>query len=295
MKESANYITIEDNSLSKAVFAVIAVVQGGVLATLYQSLEHNFWPGTSHPWLTFFVTLFIALPSLFLLLADKNDYKKVVFYLSPFVLLISVLGAFVSDQISGFRYVEDTYVIFSFTMLVACFKASIYVKPIASNTEINYPLLYRLSWRHAVIFAETALFTGIFFAILFLGAELFDLLGIELFKRFLDKSYIVIPLITLASAFAIRVFKQLFKVTDSIITIIQTLLKFLLIVLVFVSLGFLVTLPFTGLEKLWATRSGSFFVLWLMLLILLFANSVFYGQGSPYSKWLNRFVTTGIA
>jgi len=171
-----------------------------------------------------------------------------------------------------------------------------YIKLQANQQAITYQSLFLASWRNAVIFAVSFLFTAIFFGILHLGAALFDLLGIDLFTNLLREEWFWVPAITLAFSFAIHVFRKIIYLADNISIILQTLMKFLLPILVLVSLGFLITLPFTGLDKLWETRSGSFLLLWLTALSLFFVNAIYHkgNENKPYKILLHRFVLIGV-
>lgn len=65
----------EDFQISRLYIFSIALVQGAVLAYLYQSIEREIWPATDLTWLIALVTFFVSFPSLFLLTASKSDYK----------------------------------------------------------------------------------------------------------------------------------------------------------------------------------------------------------------------------
>lgn len=287
----------EDAQISRLYIGIIALVQGLALAYLYQSIEHAMWPGTDLTWLTALVTFCIGFPSLFLLTASKHDYKAIIISLLPFSILISTLGAYVGYQKSAFPNIDSTFFVFTVAILIACFKAIMYIKLLANKQAIHYESLFKASWRNAIIFALTVLFMSIFFSILHLGAALFDFIGITFFSTLLTEEWFWVPALTLSSAFAIHIFRKISYLADNITTILQTLMKFLLPVLVFVSLGFLITLPFTGLDKLWETRSGSFLLLWLIALSLFLVNAIYHkgNDNKPYHFILHRFILVGIA
>lgn len=287
----------EDVQISRLYISIIALIQGFTLAYLYQSVEHDMWPGADLTWLIALVTFFISFPSLFLLAASKHDYKAIIKGLLPFSIIISVLGAYIGGQQSAFPDIGSTLFVFTFAILIACFKAIMYIKLLANKQTIHYESLFLASWRNAIIFAVTVLFMSIFFGILNLGAALFDLLGITLFTTLLREEWFWVPALTLASAFAIHIFRKISYLADNLSTILQTLVKFLLPVLVFVSLGFLITLPFTGLDKLWDTRSGSFLLLWLIALSLFFVNAIYHkgNDNKPYHFIVHWFVLVGVA
>lgn len=288
-----------DNRLPKPLIISISLIQGIFLTLLYQSVERNTWPATEPVWLTGLATLAISLPLLTLLCVTNSNIKETVKYILPFSIVLSLLGGYVGLQQEPVEFVNNSSVIavFCFTALVASFKALMYIQQHISGQQISYSTLFKLSWRNFIIFGECWLFVGVFWGILHLGAELFSVLEIEFFKELLEENWFVIPALNLAFGFAIIVFKNIIHTVDNISTILQTLIKFLLPALTVVSLGFLVTLPFSGLETLWKTGSGSFLVMWLQALTLFFVNAVYQDESheKPYNLFLHRLVFIGVA
>lgn len=288
-----------DNQLPKPLIITISLIQGLLLTLLYQSVEHKVWPSTEPLWLVSLVTLTITLPLLTFLSITKTNVKETVKFLLPFTLLLSVLGAYVGYQQEPMEFVNNGSVIsiFCFTALIAAFKALMYIQQYLSNEEISYSSLFKLSWRNFIIFGECFLFVLIFWGILHLGAGLFSVLEIEYFKELLKKAWFVIPVLNLAFGFAIIVFRNIIFTVDNISTILQTLIKFLLPALTIVSLGFIATLPFTGLDTLWKTGTGSLLVMWLQALTLFFVNAVYQDASHerPYHLILHRLIFIGVA
>jgi hypothetical protein len=288
-----------DNQIPKPLIITISLIQGILLTLLYQSVEHKIWPGTEPLWLIPLVTISISLPLLTLLSITKTNGKATLKYLLPFTLLLSSLGAYVGYQQEPVEFVNNSSVIaiFCFTALIASFKALMYIQQYLSNEEISYSSLFKLSWRNFIIFGECWLFVLIFWGILHLGAGLFSVLEIEFFKELLRKDWFVIPVLNLAFGFAIIVFRNIISTVDNISTILKTLIKFLLPALTIVSLGFLATLPFTGLDTLWKTGSGSLLVMWLQALTLFFVNAVYQDASHerPYHSILHRLIFIGVA
>ncbi|WP_448546703.1 DUF4153 domain-containing protein [Thalassotalea fusca] len=288
-----------DNQLPKPLIIAISLVQGIVLTLLYQSVEQGIWPATAPVWLTSLTTLAISFPLLTLLCITKSNIRDTVKYLVPFCFLVSVLGGYVGYQQEPVEFVNNGGVIaiFCFTSLLASFKALMYVQQYVSKQAITYSSLFRLSWRNFIIFGECWLFVAIFWGILHLGAGLFAVLEINIFKELLRQDWFVIPVLNVAFGFAIIVFRNIIHTVDNISTILQTLIKFLLPALTIVSLAFLATLPFTGLATLWKTGSGSLLVMWLQALTLFFVNAVYKDDSHqrPYSQLLHRLIFIGVA
>ncbi|NMP80131.1 DUF4153 domain-containing protein [Pseudoalteromonas arctica] len=288
-----------DSQLPKSFIIILAVLQAIALTLLYSSIENNVWPATSPTWLVSFITFSMSFPLLMLMTVNKNNIKTSLLLILPFSLLLSLLGAYVGFQQEPQEYVSNNTLmsVFIFTSLIAGFKGLMYIQQFGSSENVSYSRLFKLSWRNFIIFGECWLFVLIFWGILNLGAALFDILDIEFFSELLRNEWFWIPTLTLAFAFASVIFRKLLNIEDNIAFLLQTLIKFLLPVLSVISLGFLATLPFTGLNKLWETGSGSLLVMWLQVLTLFFVNTVYKDDSSvrPYHMLLHRLVFISVA
>ncbi|HDY93059.1 MAG TPA: DUF4153 domain-containing protein [Pseudoalteromonas sp.] len=288
-----------DSQLPKSFIIILAVVQAIALTLLYSSIENNVWPATSPTWLVSLITFSMSFPLLMLMTVNKNNIKTSLLLILPFSLLLSLLGAYVGFQQEPQEYVSNNTLmsVFIFTSLIAGFKGLMYIQQFGSSENVSYSRLFKLSWRNFIIFGECWLFVLIFWGILNLGAALFDILDINFFSELLRDEWFWIPTLTLAFAFASIIFRKLLNIEDNIAFLLQTLIKFLLPVLSVISLGFLATLPFTGLNKLWETGSGSLLVMWLQVLTLFFVNTVYKDDSSvrPYHMLLHRLVFISVA
>ena len=299
-----------NKQLPKPLIFLICLIQGIVLTYLYKSIELELWPGNDLIWLHAIATFCISFPILTLFVITKDNLLAAVKYLLPFSLLLAALGAYTGLQLEPKDIVQDwnASFVFSLTVLIASFKALMYIQHYINKElvkkehgnndkiKITFSSLFRLSWRNFIVFCECYLFVIIFWGILFLGAQLFTVIGINFFEELLTKDWFVIPVLNLALGFAIVVFRSIGNTADTISSILQTLIKFLLPVLTFVSVGFICTLPFTGLYSLWQTGHGSFLVLWLVSLTLFFVNAVYKDEASqrPYHILLHRLIYTGV-
>ena len=288
-----------DSQLPKSFIIILAVLQAIALTLLYSSIENNVWPATSPTWLVSLITFSMSFPLLMLMTVNKNNIKTSLLLILPFSLLLSLLGAYVGFQQEPQEYVSNNTLmsVFIFTSLIAGFKGLMYIQQFGSAENVSYSRLFKLSWRNFIIFGECWLFVLIFWGILNLGAALFDILDIKFFSELLRDEWFWIPTLTLAFAFASVIFRKLLNIEDNIAFLLQTLIKFLLPVLSVISLGFLATLPFTGLNKLWETGSGSLLVMWLQVLTLFFVNTVYKDDSSvrPYHMLLHRLVFISVA
>jgi hypothetical protein len=186
---------------------------------------------------------------------------------------------------------------FIFSMLLASFKALLYIQQLVTDSALSYSVLFLHSWRNFLTLGLSVLFTLAVWAVLMLWAALFKVIQIDFFDDLFAKQWFYYPTLSLAFAFGIIIFRNQAGVIDTITRIQQALMKFLLVILALVSVLFMLALPFTGLEPLWKTGHGSLLILCLQALMLFFLNAVYQADADsrPYPLWLHRAIYAAVA
>lgn len=142
-----------------------------------------------------------------------------------------------------------------------------------------YADFYSRNWHNALTLAIVFVSNGLFWLILYLWAELFRLVGIELFQTlFFHSDWFIAVAIGLVSACAIvlaRTQSRLVQALQNLLTLIATALLPLVAVL---SLIFIAVLPFVGLEAISARVSAAGLLLTLAILLLLLVCAVWHPQ-----------------
>ena len=113
----------------------------------------------------------------------------------------------------------------------------------------RYPTYFDVSWKYGVQIVLVGLFTGAFWLLLWLGAALFALIKIDFLSTLLQKPWFSVPATTLAFAAAIHVTDVRVGIVRGARTLSCNLLSWLLPLMVLIAVGFVATLPFTGLER----------------------------------------------
>jgi hypothetical protein len=287
------------SSLPRAWLLGIAFLQGLCLLVLYRSVESGFWPSESPVWAFPLWTLAVAVPLLLLLSITRENGAAVAKYVAGFAVVLVVLAAYTGWQARPFGEfpVGSLAGIFTITIGLACFKALMYLQQRASAVPLTYQVLFTYSWRNFLVGVLAALFTGIFWLILLLWGRLFRVIGIEFFWELFTEDWFAIPVLAVAFGLGISLFRDLTRVIDNITSLLHWLIKLLLPLVLFVAVVFLGALPFTGLELLWGTGSGTALLLWLLALVLFFTNAVYQDgrEADPYPRWLHRAIYVGIA
>lgn len=125
----------------------------------------------------------------------------------------------------------------------------------------RYPTLFEASWKHGIQALLAVLFTAVLWAILFLGAALFALIKIALIERTIRQPLFWIPLTAVSFAYALHIADVRATIVRGARTLVLVLFSWLLPVMTLLTAGFILTLPFTGLDVLWGTKRATFILL----------------------------------
>lgn len=144
----------------------------------------------------------------------------------------------------------------------------------------SYPRYFEIAWKNGVQIALSALFVGLFWLVLWLGAALFGAIGIGGFATFIAKPIFAIPATTVMTAAAVHLTDVRAGLIRGIRTVVLTLLAWLAPILAGLATAFLLALPFTGLEPLWRTRSAAASLLGAAAALIILVNAA-YQDGQP--------------
>jgi hypothetical protein len=138
-----------------------------------------------------------------------------------------------------------------------------------------FPTYFDTAWKAAVQLALSLAFTGVFWVLLFLGAGLFRVIGLDFLEALTRQSWFIIPVTTFVFSVAVH----LTDVRDGLIRGVRAvglmLLSWLLLVITVLTAGFVVALPFTGLKGLWDTGSASTLILAAVAALIILINAAY--------------------
>lgn len=287
------------HQLPTPVMLLLALMQGLSLYLLHQSISFDFWPSNQPQWLFCFYTLALVAPVTLLLSLEKGLELKLILRLGAFALVAAALGFYAGLQAIPLQQISYQPVLFAFifSMLLASFKALLYIQQLSTGSALSYSALFLYSWRNFLTLGLSVLFTLAVWAVFMLWAALFKVIQIDFFDDLFAKQWFYYPTLSLAFAFGIIIFRNQAGVIDTITRIQQALMKFLLVILALVSVLFMLALPFTGLTPLWETGHGSLLILCLQALMLFFLNAVYQADADsrPYPLWLHRAIYAAVA
>jgi len=242
--------------------------------------------------------LAVTVPEFLLLSLATGNERRVAGLVALFAVPIALTAIYTGSQARPFGAfpLANMTVIFAISTGVACFKALMYIQQRSMRLAMSYNVLFTLSWRNALTVVLALAFTGVFWLILNLWASLFEVIGIDFFRRLFDMDWFLFVSLSVANATGIIVFRNLVGVIDSATRLLQGLLKLLLPLVTIITVLFLASLPIAGLDSLWDTGRGTALLLVLLGLQLFFVNAVYQdGRGQPpYPLVLHRLLYAGL-
>ena len=138
-----------------------------------------------------------------------------------------------------------------------------------------FPTYFDTAWKAGVQLVLSIGFTGVFWLLLFLGAALFKVIGLEFLSDLIGKDWFAIPVTTVIFATALH----LTDVRDGLIrgvrSVVLMLLSWLLLLMTVLAAGFLAALPFTGVQGLWETGSATALVLSAAAALIILINTAY--------------------
>src|SRR5208282_3310378 len=119
------------------------------------------------------------------------------------------------------------------------------------------------------------IFVGVFWGVLYLGAALFNLIGIDAIEKLIEHRWFAIPATALAFSAAVHLTDVRAGLVRGTRTLVLVLLSWLLPLMAIIAAGFLASLLFTGLEPLWKTRFAAGYLLTAAGILVILINTAF--------------------
>lgn len=274
------------------------VLQGLVLYFLYWSAKHTGWPSAHLYLFAMLVMVFLFVPALFVSGLGHLEKRRIAIWMTVATVVCALLTLHdlwrSGMGYSEWRFFGNTTTGYSPSgWLLFFLPAGLYIAHAlvlagaADNRRIaSYPSYFEMSWKLIIQIMFSLLFTGVLWLILWLGATLFMLVKLSFLKELLGKPWFVVIATTFAFATALHITDVRPGIVRGIRGLLLVLMSWLLPVTTLIVGGFLVSLPFVGLEPLWATRHATSVLLGATAVLVLLVNATF--QSGELSKQIVR-------
>jgi hypothetical protein len=262
------------------------MLQGLMLYFLYEAAHRLLWPATNSLIFVPALLVFTLIPVLGISGLTNMPQKSLWRWLLVATIILAGLGihdvwrsvAVPSTTWSGnndkVQYPSILLLIFS---VAGLFIAHTLVLASASDQKriANYPTYFDCAWKLLVQMKFSALFMGAVWVVLWLGASLFLLIQLKFFRDFLQEPWFAIPVTVFAFACAVHLTDVRPAIVRGIRNLLLVLLSWILPVTLLIVGGFLISLPFTGLAHLWATKHATALLLSSAAILVVLINTAF--------------------
>ncbi len=266
----------------------IGLLQGLALWWLFRAAGMNeqdhhplHWPATAPELFGPLVLIFVMAPVLLLAGVGRMRWSTLLLWVLGATVLLALLGWHnVAAQGTSPGYGPREYPPYLNMPMPLFAAAALFIghhlilpADLERRWIAAFPTYFDTAWKAGVQLALSIGFTGAFWVLLFLGAALFNVIGIKALGDLIEQPWFSIPVTTLIFAVAVH----LTDVRDGLIRGVRSvalmLLSWLLILMTVLAAGFLAALPFTGLDSLWDTGSATALVLSAAGVLIILINT----------------------
>ncbi len=263
-----------------AIIARLAtgLVQGLALYLLYSAADAKNWPATEPTLFAPLLLIFAFVPVIVLGGTNNMRLRTLAIWAAAASLVLAGLAAHDIIRDPTPERILPRFVVI-FVTAVGLFIAHALITASDADKKLiaSYPRYFDGAWKQGVQLALAVVFVGVFWGLLFLGAALFQLIKLDFLKDLIEHRWFWIPVTALAFACAIHVTDIRVSLVRGTRTLILTLLSWLLPMMALLGAGFLLALPFTGLEPLWRTRSATSILLVAAAALIVLTNAAYQG------------------
>lgn len=285
---------------TRAFVVLVALLQGLLLYLAQTGVEHGWWPFVELAGRTCWYTLVLSVPTLMTLSVLRLDDARFWQHAMLVGTTITLLASWAAWSATGALGLNSAAVLgpYGITTALALFVALPFLQCRLQHCrwQAPYPELFEYAWQNALTLALMLLFVGICWAVLELWAALFALIRIDFFKdMFRQQAFIYLATGTMAGL-GILIGRTQQRPVQVARQILFAIFKGLLPLLAAIALLFMVSLPFTGLESLWNTRSAATLLMSVIIALVLFVNAVYQdgGNAQPYPTWVRRIIDASL-
>lgn len=271
-----------------AVRALSGLAQGAALYLLYEAAASRAWPASNDQVFAPLVLTTSLVPVLLVAGLGSLRLRTLAVWITAATLIVAALGVydiFHAPETGLFGPGRGQARMPSFALELASACGLFIANALVVSGEADrafvaaYGRYFDVAWKQAVQVALTAVFVGVLWGLLALGAALFRLIGIAAFEQLLKTPWFALPVTSLAVALALHVTDIQAGLVRGVRTLALTLLSWLLPLTTVIAAGFVLTLPFTGLDPLWSTHLATPLLLITATALVVLVNAA-YQEGA---------------
>ncbi|HEY0334472.1 MAG TPA: DUF4153 domain-containing protein [Stenotrophomonas sp.] len=285
---------------TRSFIVLMALLQGGLLHLAQKGTELGWWPFSALGGRICWYTLVLAVPGAMALsvieLRDRRFWQQAALLTAVLIPLV----AWATWNATGAPNLVSHQVLapFGTALVIGLFVALPWLQcRLASGRwRAGYADLFDHAWQNALTLLLAAAFTAVCWAVLYLWGHLFALVKITFFRQLFREDAFIHLATGAMAGFGVLIGRTQHRPVQVARLLLFAMCKGLLPLLAFIALIFVASLPFTGLQPLWQTRSAASVLMTLVALLVIFINAVYQdGSGpAPYPRWLRRMIDAAL-
>ncbi|MNQ52083.1 hypothetical protein D3C85_660870 [compost metagenome] len=259
----------------------IGLIQGLLLYWLWRCTSPSdamSWPATNPPLFAALVLACAFTPVMLLAGVGRLSGKALALWGLIAAAVLALLGWHDAAQ-QAQDYFRPPYLRFpvvAFSAAALFIAHHLIVPAVAARRWIaDFDDYFDTAWKAGVQLVLSLGFTGAFWLLLFLGAALFHVIGLSFLSDLIGEEWFAIPVTCLVFATAVQLTDVRAGLIRGVRTVALMLLSWLLLVITVLVAGFLLALPFTGLDGLWKTGSATALVLSAAAALIILINTAY--------------------
>jgi hypothetical protein len=294
---------------SKVAIARLAIglLQGVTLYFLYRAANAMTWPATESYLFAPLLLVSVIAPVILISSLGHLDKRQTWIWMLAAVAIIGALGFHDIWRGGAGNYYwfnqGANRVRFPSPLLFAFVVAGFYIAHslvLASAFDkqriAKYSTYFEMAWKLLIQIKFSTLFVGALWLVLWLGAALFMLVKLDFLTNLLKESWFAIPVTAFAFSCAIHITDVRPAIVRGIRTLLLVLLSWILPITALIVVGFLFSLPWTGLAPLWATKHATSVLLGAAAVLIVLINAAFQnGEIAPNVARVIRLSARGAA
>lgn len=278
----------EDVTLARrerGFIVLVALLQGLLLYIADVGMKNAWWPFSELGGCVVWYTLVLGVPSAMTLSVLRLDDRRFWQHAALIVAILAPLAGWAAWNATGAPGLRSQTILapYGLTTCLALFVALPYLQCRLAHGRwcAPYAELFENAWQNALTLALAALFTGICWAVLMLWQSLFMLIKIEFFRDlFGERPFVYLATGTMVG-FGVLIGRTQHRPVQIARQIVFAIFTGLLPLLALIILMFAASLPFTGLEPLWKTRSAAGLLMCVILFAVTYVNAVWQDGSRP--------------
>lgn len=269
----------------------IGLLQGGALSLLYFAYEQHSWPAADGEVFAPLLMVAVFVPLLVIQSLRMLRPRPLIGWTIVATALVAALSFYdiwrawpqdwVISNTPPFEGGWQPHILPSWPFVPALAAILFIAHALIVSADIDgklvahYSTYFDVAWEQGVQLALTAIFVGVFWALMWLGAGLFELLKIDFLAQLFHHHWFWIPATTLAIAVAIHVTDARVGLVRGTRVLALTLLSLLLPLLTLLVIGFFAAIGVKGLEPLWSTRHAAALLIFATAVTLVLINATY--------------------